>query len=78
MTLAIFSGQYALPPPYTLLFQLLTSSAVVVFTRPGSLVRPAALPLVAACVYGIVSTASLHMRSRWASLLGGTSFAFLL
>ena len=40
--------------------------------------RPAALPLVAACVYGIVSTASLHMRSRWASLLGGTSFAFLL
>lgn len=78
MAVGLHSSHYSLPPPHILLFELVVSSAVVGFTRPGSLARPAALPFVATCVYAIVSTASLHMRPRWASLLGGTSFSFLL
>ena len=78
MAIGLHSSHYGLPPPYIFLFELAVSSAVVGFTRPGSIVRPAAVPFVATCVYTIVSTANMHMRPRWASLLGGTSFSFLL
>ena len=69
---------YNIPPAHVLLFELLVSSAAIGFTTQDALVRPAALLLIATCVYGIVSTANLHMRTRWASLIGGTSFSFLL
>lgn len=68
----------ALPPPHLLLFELLASSAVVGLTAPNSLIRPATLPVLATGVYAIVQGASQHMRPRWASLLGGFSFALLL
>ena len=78
MALRLNLGHSSLPPPYTFLFELVISSAVVGFTRPGSLARPAALPFVTTCVYAIVSTANMHMRPSWALFLGGYNFSFLL
>ncbi|KAI4211716.1 MAG: hypothetical protein LQ351_005490 [Letrouitia transgressa] len=78
MASGLLSPRFSLPPPQTFLFQLIISSAAVGLTKPTSLVRPAALPFVAVCVYDIVSTVHLHARPRWASIFGATSFAFLL
>ena len=68
----------ALPPPHLLLFELIASSAVVGLTPSQSWVRPAALPILSSCVYAIVQDSKQYMRPRWASLLGGFSFAALL
>lgn len=70
--------QVALRPPHLLLFELLISSATIGFTSPHSLVCPAAVPLLGVCVYSIVRTSTLYMRSRWAALRGGFSFTILL
>ena len=45
---------------------------------PGLFARPAALLLIAAYLYGVVSMANLQMRPRSAVLIGGTGFALLL
>lgn len=78
MASGLLSTRFSLPPPQTFLFQLFISSATVGLTKPTSLIRPVVLPFVTACVYHIVSTVHLHARSRWASIFGATSFAFLL
>lgn len=78
MALGFNSGHSSLPPPCTFLFELVIVAAVVGFTRPGSLARPAALLFVATCVYAIVFTANMHMCPSWALSLGGYSFSFLL
>lgn len=78
MSVRLLPGKYALPPPYTLLFQLLVSSAAISFMPTRSLARLATLPLVATCVYSVVSTASSYMRPSWATIIGCFSFAFLL
>ncbi|KAL9614720.1 MAG: hypothetical protein Q9167_000789 [Letrouitia subvulpina] len=78
MASGLLSNSFHLPPPQTFLFQLFVSSAAVGLTKPTSLIRPAVLPLVTACVYSVVSTVHLHARPRWASIFGATSFAFLL
>lgn len=67
------------PGPFELSFiQILLSSIIVGFTRSGSLYRLAALPILLAFVYGIVSTARLHVRSGWASLFGSNCCVFWL
>ncbi|TVY85301.1 Acetyltransferase pyr8 [Lachnellula suecica] len=66
------------PVPLALLTQLALSSAAIGLTPSHSLARPAVLPLVSACVYSILTGARTQMRPRWASLLGGASFMFLL
>lgn len=78
MSLRLHPSLNALPPPHTFLLQLFISSAVIGFTKSSSLARPAALPLIATCVYSVVSTAEPYMRTRWASLIGAFSFSFLL
>ena len=78
MSLNSIATTFPLPSPHVLLFQLVLGSASVGLTQPDSFLRPAVLPLVSTCTYNIVSTASQQMRTRWASLLGGASFAFLL
>lgn len=78
MASKLSSSHSSLSPLCTFLFQLVISSAVVGFTRPGSLARPAVLPFVATCVYAIVLTASMHIRPSWAVFLGGYSFSYLL
>lgn len=78
MALGFNSGHSSLSPPCTFLFELVIIAAVVGFTHPGSLARPAALLFVATCVYAIASTAHMHMRPSWALSLGGSSFSLLL
>ncbi len=72
------SKLFALSPPAISLFELLAGSAVIGYAPPRSLFRAAALPVLSSCVYRIVTASVEHMRPRWASLLGGTAFAFLL
>lgn len=74
----VTSSLFRLPPPAIFLFELLAGSTVIGCTSSHSVYRLGAVPLLASCVYGIVSTAGQHMRPRWASLLGGTSVAFFL
>lgn len=69
---------FSLPPPHVLLFELIASSAAIGFTPSTSWVRPAVVPILSSCVYSIVQNGSQYMRPRWASLLGGFSFAVLL
>ncbi|PQE23046.1 hypothetical protein CJF32_00004434 [Rutstroemia sp. NJR-2017a WRK4] len=66
------------PAPIAFLAQLSISSITIGFTPAYSFIRPAAFPLVSACVYSILNGAKTQMRPRWASLLGGASFMFLL
>ncbi|PVH94908.1 hypothetical protein DM02DRAFT_691959 [Periconia macrospinosa] len=68
----------ALPPAHLLLFQLIGASAAVGCPSPESWVRPAVLPILSACSYGIMKNGNAYMRPRWASLLGGFSVAVLL
>ncbi|KAJ4305439.1 hypothetical protein N0V90_000970 [Kalmusia sp. IMI 367209] len=77
-TVSQLFDRIALPPPHLLLFQLAASSAVIGFTSPNALARPATVPLLGTCVYLIARTSTRYMRARWASLLGGFSFALLL
>jgi len=72
------SALSSFPAPLAILTQLTLSSATIGLTPAYSLARPAAFPLISACVYSILSGARTQMRSRWASLLGGASFMFLL
>lgn len=58
--------------------QVLATSLVIGFSTPHSFLRPAILPLIALCAYGIVSTSKNFMRLHWASLLSGTTNGFLL
>jgi hypothetical protein len=74
---AIVHSGFILPPPHLLLFELISASAAIGCTRPGSWIRPAALPLLCACSYRIVRDGTSYMRPRWASLLGGFSVAIL-
>ena len=66
------------PAPLAILTQLTLSSATIGLTPACSLARPAAFPLISACVYSVLTGARVQMRPRWASLLGGASFMFLL
>ncbi|CAD6446129.1 4e9caf82-547c-4e00-923f-874d61be0b17 [Sclerotinia trifoliorum] len=66
------------PAPVAFLTQLTISSAAVGLTPAYSFIRLASLPLISACVYSILHVAKLQMRPRWASLIGGASFMFLL
>jgi len=75
------SGVFSLstfPAPLAILTQLILSSTTIGLTPAYSLARPATLPLISVCVYSVLSGARTQMRPRWASLLGGTSFMFLL
>ncbi|KAH8691696.1 hypothetical protein GQ44DRAFT_780300 [Phaeosphaeriaceae sp. PMI808] len=74
----LYPSPFKLPPPSIFLFELLAGSAVIGCAPPGSLYRAGAVPVLAFCVYGIISTAGRDMRPRWESLLGGTSVAFFL
>lgn len=76
MASTIRSG-FSLPPPHLLLFEILTASAAVGCTPSGSWLRIATLPVLSACSYSIIKNGALHMRPRWASLLGGFSVAVL-
>lgn len=77
MASTIHSG-FSLPPPHLLLFELVSASAAIGCTPAGSWIRPATLPILSACSYCILRDGALHMRPRWASLLGGFSVAVLL
>lgn len=85
-SIAMASGLFSLsgsalssfPAPLALLTQLTLSSATIGLTPAYSFARPAAFPLISACVYSILTGARVQMRLRWASLLGGASFMFLL
>jgi len=59
-------------------FQIITISLILGFTSPRSIIRPALLPLIAACTYSIALNAQHCMRSQWASSFGGYASAFLL
>ena len=59
-------------------FQILATTLVVGFATSHSLLRPAILPLIASCAYGITTTSPSWMRLHWASLLSGSSVGFVL
>lgn len=67
-----------LHPVLIFLYEASIISLVVGFTRPHSVIRLAALPLVIWCPYAIISSALELMRAHWASLLSGTAVGFAL
>jgi hypothetical protein len=61
-----------------LALQVLTISLVLGFTSPRSIIRPAVLPLIAACTYSIALNARNCMRFPWAATVGAYTSCFLL
>lgn len=75
------NGMYAsLPYLITVIFlQVSINAFIVAFTRPSSPIRPAALPLIVACVCQVLPTClPATGRVVWAALLGAHSLSFLL
>lgn len=72
------SATSSFPTSLAIATQLALSSATIAFTPANSLIRLAALPRMSTCVYSVLNGAKSQMRGRWASLLGGASFMFLL
>ena len=67
-----------LHPVLVFFYEASIISIVVGFTRPHSIVRLAAFPLVIWCPYAIVFSSLQLMRAHWASLLSGTAVGFAL
>jgi hypothetical protein len=78
LTMTSIRPSNILPPPYLLLFELISASAAVGCTSSNSWLRSATLAVLSACAYGIIKDGTVYMRPRWASLLGGFSVAVLL
>lgn len=65
-------------PILLLVLLFLLTSAMIGFTNPRSPIRMAGLPIAMSITWTTLQTASLNMRSTWASLFCGTTVGFFL